>query len=54
MFSNPSDLLFQHLPVREKVKNTEVKRLMNDFNKDILTSEDIEELVELGRKVIKI
>ena len=53
LFFNPSDLIFQHLPVREKVKKTEIKRMGNGYNIDILTSVDILENVELGGKAIQ-
>ena len=40
-FYNPPNLIFQHLPVKEKVKKVEVKRKRNDYIVDTLTSVDI-------------
>ena len=49
----PPNLMFQHLPVKEKVKNSEVNRMRNGYIIDTLTSVDIQEIVEIGRKVIE-
>ena len=53
-YYNPPNLIFQHLPVKEKVKNVEVDRRRNGCIIDTLTSVDIHEIVEIGRKVIEI
>ena len=53
-YYNPPDLIFQHLPVKEKVKNFEVNRMRNGYIIDTLTSVDICEIVKIGGKVIKI
>ena len=53
-FYNPPDLIFQHLPVKEKVKNVEVNRMRNGFIIDTLTSVDICEIVKIGGRVIEI
>ena len=53
-YYNPPDLLFQHLPVKEKVKNVEVNRMRNGYIIDTLTSIDICEIVKMGGKVIEI
>ena len=53
-YYNPRDLIFQHLPVTEKVKNIEVKRMRNGYIIDTLTSVDIQESVKIGGKVIEI
>ena len=53
-FYNPLDLLFQHLPVKEKVKNIEVHRMRNGYIIDTLTSVDNQEIVEFGGKVIQV
>ena len=37
-YYNPPDLIFQYLPVKEKVKNIEVKRMRKGCIIDILTS----------------
>ena len=51
---NASNLIFQHLPVKEKVKNVEVNRMRNGYIIDTLTSVDICEIVKIGGKVIQI
>ena len=58
-YYNPANLIFQHLPVKEKVKNDEVKnvevnRMRNGYIIDTLTSVDICEIVKIGGKVIQI
>ena len=53
-YHNPLDLIFQHLPVKEKVKKLEVNRMRNGYIIDTLTSVDIQEIVKIGGKVIEI
>ena len=53
-YYNPPDLIFQHLPVKEKVKKIEVNRMRNGYIIDTLTSVDICEIVKNGGKVIEI
>ena len=53
-YYNPPDLIFQHLPVKEKVKKIEVNRMRNGYIIDTLTSVDIQEIVKIGGKVIEI
>ena len=53
-YYNPPDLIFQHLPVKEKVKKIEVNRKRNGYIVDTLTSVDIQEIVKIGGKVIEI
>ena len=53
-YHNPPDLIFQHLPVKEKVKNLEVNRMRNGYIIDTLTSVDIQEIVKIGGRVIEI
>ena len=53
-FYNPPNLLVQHLPVKEKVENVEVNRMRKSYNIDTLTPVDIQEVVRMGRKVIRI
>ena len=53
-YHNPPDLIFQHLPVKEKVKTIEVNRMRNGYIIDTLTSVDIQEIVKIGGKVIEI
>ena len=53
-YYNPLDLIFQHLPVKEKVKKIEVTRMRNGYINDTLTSIDIQEIVKLGGKVARI
>ena len=52
-YYNPLDLIFQHLPVEEKVKNIEVNRMRNGYIINTLTSVDIQEIVQIGGKVIE-
>ena len=40
-YYNPSDIRFQHLPLKEKVKNLEINRRRNGYNIDTSTSVDI-------------
>ena len=51
---NPRNLIFQHLAVKEKVKNVEVNRMRNGYIIDTLTSVDICESVKIGGRVIEI
>ena len=53
-YYNRSDLIFQHVPVKEKVKKMEVNRMRNGFIIDTLTSVDIQEIVKIGGKVVEI
>ena len=53
-YYNPPDLIFQHLPLKEKVKNVEVNRMTNGYFIDTLTSVDICEILKIGGKEIEI
>ena len=53
-YYNPPDLIFQYLPVKEKVKKIEVNRMRNGYIIDTLTSVDIQEIVKIGGKVVEI
>ena len=53
-YYNPPDLIFQHLPVKEKVKKIAVNRMRNGYIIDTLTSVDIQEIVKIGGQVIEI
>ena len=53
-YYNPPDLIFQHLPVKEKVKKIEVNRMRNGKIIDTITSVDIQEIVKVGGQVIEI
>ena len=53
-YYNPPDLIFQHLPIKEKVKKIEVNRMRNGYIIDTLTSVDIQEIVKIGGKVVEI
>ena len=53
-YHNPPDLIFQHLPVKEKVKKIEVNRMRIGYIIDTLTSVDIQEIVKIGGKVVEI
>ena len=41
-YYNPHNLIFQHLPDKEKVKEIEVNRMRNGYIIDTLTSVDIQ------------
>ena len=51
---NPPDLIFQHLPVKEKDKNIEVNRMRNGYIIDTVTSVDFCEIIKIGGKVVDI
>ena len=53
-YHNPPDLIFQHLPIKEKVKKIEVNRMRNGYIIDTLTSVDICEIVKIGGRVVEI
>ena len=53
-YYNPRNLMFQHLPVKEKVKNVEVNRMRNGYIIDRLTSVHNCEIVEIGGRVVEI
>ena len=53
-YYNPPSLIFQHLPIEEKVKKIEVNRMRNGYIIDTLTSVDICEIVKINGKVIEI
>ena len=51
---NPPDLIFQLIPVKEKVKNIEVNRMRKGYIVETSTSVDIQKVVKIGGKVIHI
>ena len=53
-YYNPLSLIFQHLPIKEKVKNLEVNRMRNGYNTDTLASADTQVIVEIGVRVTEI
>ena len=53
-YYNPRNLIFQHLSVKEKVRNVEVNRMRNGYIIDTLTSVDIFQIVKIGGRVIEI
>ena len=54
IFYNPPDLIFQKIPMKEKVNNIEVDRLRNGNNTDTLTNEDIQETAKVEGKLIQV
>ena len=52
-YYNLRNLIFQHLPVKEKVKNVEVNGMRNGYIIDTLTSVDICEIVKIGGRVFE-
>ena len=53
-YYNPKNLIVQHLPVKEKEKKIEINRMRNGYIIDYLTSVDIQEIVEIGCRIIQI
>ena len=53
-YFNPPDLIFQHLPVKEKVKKIEVNRMRTGYIFETLTSVHIQEIVKIGGKMVRI
>ena len=53
-YYNPPNLIFQHLPVKEKIENLKFSRMRIRYIIDTLTSVDIQELVKIGGKVVQI
>ena len=53
-FNNPPDLIYQHLPVKDKVKKVEVNRMRIGYIIDTLTSVDVQEIVQISGKKIQI
>ena len=53
-YYNPRNLTFQHLAVKEKVKNVEVKRMRIGYIIDTLILVDICKIVKIGGRVIEI
>ena len=53
-YCNPKNLIVQHLPVKEKVNKIEVNRMRNGHIIPTLTSVDIQEIIKIGGKLIKI
>ena len=49
-YYNPPNLIFQHLPVKEKVEKVKVDRMRTGCIIDTLTSVDIQEIVKLVEK----
>ena len=52
-YYKPPSLIFQHMPVKEKVEKVEVNRMRKRHIIDTLTSVDIQEVVEIGGKVVE-
>ena len=53
-YYNPKNLIVQHIPLKEKENKIEINRMRNGCNIDTLTSVDIQEIVKIGGKVVKI
>ena len=52
-YYNPPNLIFQHLPIKGKVKKIEVNRMRNCYIIDTPTSVDIQETVKWAEKWLK-
>ena len=60
-YHNPENLIFQHLPVKEKINNPyknnrleEINRMRNGIIIDTLTSVDIVEIVKYGGEILEV
>ena len=60
-YYNPENLIFQHLPIKEKIKNPyknnrfeEINRMRNGIIIDTLTSVDIVEIVKCGGVILEV
>ena len=60
-YHNPPNLIFQHLPIREKIENPyknnrfeEINRMRNGIIIDTLTSVDIVEIVKYGGVILEV
>ena len=53
-YYNPPELIFQHFPVKVKVKKIDVNRMRNGHILDTLTSVDICEIFHTCGKVIEV
>ena len=60
-YHNPENLIFQHLPIKEKIKNPyknnrfeEINRMRNGIVIDTLTSVDIVEIVKCGGVILEV
>ena len=51
IYYNPPDLMFQHLPLEQKVKNVEVNRRRNGYIIDVLRNVDFQEFLKIGGRV---
>ena len=47
-------MIFQHPPVKEKVKKIEVNRMRNEYTVDVLTFVGFREIVKIGGRLIEI
>ena len=52
-YYNPRNLIVHLLPIKERVSKIEIIHMRNGYIIDYLTSADIQEIVEIGGKVIK-
>ena len=60
-YHNPENLIFQHLPIKEKIKNPyknnrfeEINRMRNGIIIDTLTSVDIVEIIKCGGVILEV
>ena len=60
-YHNPENIIYQHLPIKEKIKNPyknnrfeESNRMRNGIIKDTLTSVDIVEIVKCGGVILEV
>ena len=53
-YHNPKVLIVQHLPVKEKEEKIQINRMRIGYITKVLTSVDIQEIVQIGGKIIEI
>ena len=54
LYYNPKDLIFQHIPIKEVIEKQELNRMRNGYILDTLTSVDIQEIIKIGGRLIKV
>ena len=53
-YYNPTNLIVQHIPVKEREKKIEINCMRNRYSFETLTSVDIQEIVKIKGKVLEI
>ena len=53
-YYSPKNLIVQHLPVKEKEKKIEIKRMRNGYNIEYITIVDVQEIVKIRGRVVHV